>query len=338
VSWLRGAIAVALSIAAGLLCVVLAGGSAGDALHAVLVGAVGDRSALADTVNRATPLCIVGLGLSLAFRAGALNIGAEGQILGGACAAAAAGIHLHGLPALLAIPCVLGAAALGGALTAAAAAALRRWRGVPEVLSTILLNFVMVELTSWLVHGPLQERNASYPQSDPIAESAHLPRILPPTSMHAGALVALALVPLVWWFLFRTAAGLRLRAAGAGPAAARFAGFHPAAAAAWALVASGAFAGLAGGVQVSGLTGRLYADLSGGVGYMAIAVALLGRLHPAGIVVASLLFGVLDAGAAEMQRSAGVSGALAQVVQAVTLLGLLAADRLARRAPAGARA
>ena len=281
-SWLRGAIAVALSIAAGLLCVVLAGGSAGDALHAVLVGAVGDRSALADTVNRATPLCIVGLGLSLAFRAGALNIGAEGQILGGACAAAAAGIHLHGLPALLAIPCVLGAAALGGALTAAAAAALRRWRGSPR----------------GPLHDPPQLRDGgadlmARPRAAPGAQcqlSAERPdrRVRPfaknpPADLHArGALVALGLVPLVWCFLFRTAAGLRLRAAGAGPAAARFAGFHPATAAAWALVASGAFAGLAGGVQVSGLTGRLYADLSGGVGYMAIASGSAGAAPPGG--------------------------------------------------------
>jgi simple sugar transport system permease protein len=207
---------------------------------------------------------------------------------------------------------------------------MRAKRGVPEVLSTILLNFAAAQLVSWLVRGPIQESARAYPQSDPIAPAAMLTRLAPPYSFHAGTLLALAAVPLLGLYLFRTASGFRLRSVGLGAEAARYAGFRPARIAAGALVASGAIAGLAGGVQVAGLTGRLYADLSGGMGYLAIAVALLGRLHPAGVAAAALLFGALDAGAAEMQRSAGVSAALAQVVQAAALGAVAVLEVLSR--------
>ncbi len=330
----RALAALAAAFAVGALFVAASGADLVVTARALAHGAFGDAYAIAETLTRATPLLLAGLAVAVAFRAGALNIGAEGQILGGASAAVAAGLCLHGAPSLLAIPAVLLAAAVGGALVAGIAAALRRWRAVPEVLSTILLNFVMVQAVSWLVRGPLQESARAYPQSDPMAASAMLPRLLGSTRLHAGTPIALAVAVLAALLLFRTAAGFRLRAVGLGPAAARFAGFFPERVVAGALVLSGAVAGLAGGVEVAGLTGRLFENLSGGIGYVAIAVALLGRLHPAGVVAAALLFGALDSGAAEMQREAGVSASLAQVIEATALAGVLGADHFARRGAA----
>ncbi|HKE02336.1 MAG TPA: ABC transporter permease, partial [Planctomycetota bacterium] len=267
----------------------------------------------------------------LAFRAGALNIGAEGQILAGAAAGVAVGLRLGASPPIVAIPATLAAGCAGGAAAAGIAAALRRWRRVPEVLSTILLNFVLLEVVSWLVRGPLQEAGRAYPQSDPIAAAAMLPRLLPPSRLHAGFLVALAAAAAMTIFLFRTAAGFRVRAVGLGPRASALAGFRPERVVALALVASGALAGLAGSVEVAGLTGRLYGDLSGGTGYVAIAVALLARLHPLGAIAAAIGFGALESGAAHMQRVAGVSAALAHAIEALALAAVLAADHLAQR-------
>jgi simple sugar transport system permease protein len=331
---LHGAVPAVAAIGVAMLLILLAGGDPGTAAAAAWEGAFASSDALADTLTRATPLLIAGLAVALAFRGGVLNIGGEGQMLAGASAAVFAGRHLEAWPSWTAIPAVLSSAATGGAAAAALCAALRRYRGVPEVLSTILLNFTIAQFVSWLVHGPMQESSAANPQSEPISESAMLPRLMPPASLHAGLLLGLALAAGLWFVLFRTAAGLRLRATGLSPRTAWFGGMDPRNTTFAVLVASGAMAGIAGGVIVSGITGRLFSNISGGAGYVAIAVALLGRLHPAGILLSAVLFGALEAGAGEMQRSAGVSNALAQVVQALCLLGSLAATRSLREAPA----
>lgn len=330
------AAAMLAAIAVGSSVIFAAGADPGDVLAAVVRGAFGDLYAIGETLTRATPLLLAGLAVAVGFRAGVLNIGAEGQIMAGAAAAVAVGLHMGGVPAPIAIPATLAAAACGGAAAASIAAWLRYRRAVPEVLSTILLNFVLLNLSSWLVRGPLQEAARAYPQSDRIAAEAMLPQLAPPTRLHAGFLLALAAAGGCYLLLFRTALGLRIRAVGLGTQAARFARFEPARVAFLATSISGALAGAAGGVEVSGLTGRLYGDLSGGIGYVAIAVALLGRLHPLGIVAAAVIFGALESSAAEMQRSAGVSAAVAQVIEATALMGLLAADFAAKRTSRGA--
>lgn len=326
----RPAAAVAAALLSALVFVAIAGGSPAGAAHALLLGAAGDRYSIADTLARATPLLVSGLAMALAFRAGAINIGAEGQIIAGAAAGVLAGLQCESLPAWLAIPFVMIAAAAGGALVAGFAAALRYYRNVPEVLSTILINFLMLEFVSWLVRGPMKERSNANPQSDPMAASAMLPRVLEGTSLHAGLFIALAAAPAVWFYLFRTSAGFRLRATGENARAARFAGFATERIVVITFLQSGALAGLTGGLLAAGSTGRLYANISGGIGYVAIAVALLGKLHPFGIALAALFFGALDSGAAEMQRTAGVSYALALVVEAASVLTVLALDHAAR--------
>ncbi len=327
------------SLLAGLLVLAvgleLAGYDAGPALAALWTGAFGSWYALTSaTLVRAVPLIIIGLGLALAFRGGAFNIGGEGQFYAGAIAATWVGVQVGGLPWPLAVPAVLFASVLAGGLWVAIPVLLRLRYGVLEVISTLLLNFVAEALTSLLVQGPLQESQGIYPQSDAIAESARLP-LLPGTRLHAGLLLALAGALLLQWVFGRTLWGFRLRAVGLGPRAARITGrIDSRRVGAVALLLSGAIAGLAGGVEVAGVSYALFQNLSPGYGFTAIAVALLGRLHPLGVVLAGLLFGALEAGAGAMQREAGVPAVAVYVVEAVVILAVLLAAAAQRHGAA----
>jgi len=319
-------------LAAGLE---LAGYDSGAALGALWSGAFGSWYALTSaTLVRAVPLIIIGLGLALAFRGGAFNIGGEGQFYAGAIAATWIGLSVGGLPSPVAVAAVLSGAVLAGGLWVAIPVLLRVRFGVLEVISTLLLNFVAEALTSLLVQGPLQESQRIYPQSDPIAESARLP-LLPGTRLHAGLLLALVGAVLLHRVFTRTLWGFRLRAVGLGPRAAEIAGrIDSRWMAALALALSGAIAGLAGGVEVAGVSYALFQNLSPGYGFTAIAVALLGRLHPFGVVVAGLLFGALEAGAGAMQREADVPAVAVYVVEAVVILAVLLAEAARRHGAA----
>jgi general nucleoside transport system permease protein len=291
-SWGVAASAVGLGLAALALGLALAGYDPGAALAALWSGAFGSWYAFTSaTLVRAVPLTLMGLGIALAFRAGAFNIGAEGQFYAGAIAATWLGLHVGSLPAALAVPVVWCGALLAGALWVMVPVGLRLRYGVLEVISTLLLTFVAEALVSFVVQGPLQERQGIYPQSDPIAASARLPA-LPGTRLHAGLALALACSVLLWYLFARTRWGFEIRAVGTGPRAAEISGrIDSRRVAAQALLASGAIAGLAGGIEVTGVSYALYQNLSPGYGFTAIAVALLARLHPAGVVAAGVLFG-----------------------------------------------
>jgi simple sugar transport system permease protein len=190
-----------------------------------------------------------------------------------------------------------------------------------------MLNFVALYLVSWLVRGPLQEPSGIYPQTVELSPSVRLPVLLDGHRVHVGLVLGVVLAVAAWWMLTQTAAGFRVRAVGAGTLAARSAGrIDPLRTAAAVFLASGALAGLGGAVEVTGVTYALYEGLSPGYGYSAIAVALLARLHPLAIILSSLLFGALEAGAAAMQRDANVPSVLAAVVEAMIVLGVLAFD------------
>jgi len=320
-------------LAAGLQ---LAGYDAPAALGALWQGAAGSWYALTSaTLVRAVPLIVIGLGVALAFRAGAFNIGADGQFYAGAIAATWVGLHVGGLGPAVAMPAVLAAAVLAGAAWVAVPVWLKLRFGVLEVISTLLLNFVAESLVSLMVQGPLQEAQGIYPQSDPIAEAARLP-LLPGTRLHAGMVLALAGAVLLWHLFARTLWGFRLRAIGLGPRAAELSGRIDARRmTAVALLGSGALAGLAGGIEVSGVSYSLFQNLSPGYGFTGIAVALLARLHPIGIIATGILFGALEAGAGAMQRDAGVPAVAVYVVEAVVIVVVLLAETSARRAAAG---
>lgn len=321
-------------LAAGLS---LAGYDAGAALAALWTGAFGSWYAFTSaTLVRAVPLILIGLGIALGFRAGVFNIGAEGQFYAGAIAATWVGLHVGALPAALAISAVWSAALLAGACWVAVPVGLRMRYGVLEVISTLLLNFVAEALVSFVVQGPLQERQGIYPQSDPIALSARLP-FIPGTRLHIGLFLALGCAGVLWYLFARTRWGFKLRAVGAGPRAAEVSGrIDSRRVTAQALLASGAIAGLAGGVEVTGVSYALYQNLSPGYGFTAIAVALLARLHPLAVVAAGLLFGALEAGAGAMQRDAGVPAVAVSVVEAVVLIVVVIAAAGVRRTGAAA--
>jgi simple sugar transport system permease protein len=280
---------------------------------------------------RAVPLTIIGLGICVAFRAGAFNIGAEGQFYAGAVAATWVGLHVTNVGPVLAIPAVWLAALAAGAAWAALPAWLKLRFGVLEVISTLLLNFVAEALVSWMVQGPLQEAKGIYPQSDPVALAARLPTV-PGTRLHLGFAVAVVLAIALAYFFRRTWWGFALIASGAGPRAAEVSGrIRVRRVTAGALLASGALAGLAGGVEVGGVSYALFQNLSPGYGFSGIAVALLGRLEPLPVLAAGILFGALEAGAGAMQRDAGIPAVLVYVVEAAVIIAVLLSDAAARR-------
>lgn len=325
-------VALLLVIALLVLIALLAatGHDPSVALRALWRGAFGSWYAISSaTLVRAVPLALTGLAVAIAFRAGLLNIGAEGQLLAGAAAAAT----VAGLvgPALGAwsIPLVLLAGVICGALWAGIASVLRQRYGVLEVISTIMLNFVALYGVGWLVRGPLQEPTRFYPQSVALPATLHLPVLVPGTRLHLGVPLAIGLALFAWWWLARTAGGFRLRAVGMNARAAATTGrVNVARVSALAFLASGALAGLAGAVEYSGVTFALYENFSPGYGYTAIAVALLARLNPAGVLGTAVLFGALQAGGNAMQRDASVPVALVNVVEAVLILLVIAADRV----------
>lgn len=280
-------------------------------LRTLFEGSVGSLFAIEGTLLKSVPLLLTGLSVVIAFRAGAWNIGAEGQFIAG------------GIAALIAAPygsiAALVAASIAGALWASVASAMRLWRNAPEVLTTILLNFIAIHLLGWCVNGPLRETSARYPQSDPAATA--LPVI---GSVHTGFALALLIAIAGWWLLYRTTEGLRLRATGFNPDAARYAGINVAAQLVRAMAISGAIAGIAGGIELLGVTHRLFERFAAGYGYSGIAVALLGQLDPLASIAAALFFAALSTGAGELQRSAGISSTIAVFGQAVVILVLVA--------------
>lgn len=282
---------------------------------------------LGDMLVRATPLILAGLAVAVAFQGGVLNIGAEGQLLIGACTSTAVSLKLGSTLGPLTIIVALIIGMLAGALWAAIAAELRNRFHVLEVISTIMLNFVALYLISFLVRGPLQEPSQVYPQTSTIAPFTQLPVILEGTRLHIGFILAIAAGFIAWWGVRNTAAGFRLRLTGANPRAARIAGMiNVERTTRNVFLISGALAGLAGAIEVHGVTFALYENISPGYGYTAIAVALLAGLNPAWVIASGILFGALEAGASALQRDAGVPSTLVWVVEAAVILTVLGTE------------
>lgn len=329
--WLAGALPAVAALTIGLLVLAAGLGASGydaaRALGALWGGAFGSTDAvLSALLPRAIPLILVGLAVGLGFRAGAFNIGAEGQFYAGAVAATWAGLSMASWPRGIAVPSVLIAAVTAGILWTVVPVILRLRFGVLEVISTLLLNFVAEAMVSWMVQGPLQESRHIYPQSDPLPAAARLPQ-LPGTRLHLGLAVAFALALALWVFGRRTLAGLQLRATGSNPLAAHLlGGVNTRRVFALALLGSGGIAGLAGGTEISGTTYALFQSLSPGYGFTGIAVALLARLHPLGTILTGLLFAALEAGASAMQRDAGVPAVAVYMVEAAVIIVVLLAD------------
>lgn len=316
------------------MLLLLGGFPMGSGLTALWSGSFGSWYAFTSaTLVRTVPLLLTGSAVALAFRAGVLNIGAEGQLLIGAAGATAVALALPaGVGVATSIAAALLTAAIGGALWAGVAALLRARYGVLEVISTIMLNFVALHVVSYLVRGPLQEPTHIYPQSAGIPDALRLPRIPGAGRLHVGLLLGVLLAAAAGWVLRYTAAGFRVVAVGeSASAAASAGGIDVRKTTTRAFLLSGALAGLAGGVEVLGVTFALYENISPGYGYTAIAVALLARLDPWRVVATAMLFGALEAGAGAMQRDANVPSTLVSVIEAVLILAVVAAQSVRLR-------
>jgi len=326
--WIVVALLVALVAGTGALLAFL-GFDVPSAARALVVGSLGSWYAIGSaTLVRATPLILTGLAVALAFRAGVFNIGAEGQFLVGATAATAVALAGGSLRSAVLIPLVMAAGMVAGAAWAWIAALLRTRFHVLEVISTIMLNFVAAYLVSYLVRGPLEEPTRVYPQTAAIAQTAQLRRFGPTTRLHTGFAIAIVACAVAWWVIRYSAAGFRLRVVGANPYAAKSAAqIDVMRVTTRAFLVSGALAGVAGAIEVSGVTYALYENLSPGYGYTAIAVALVARLDPAWVIVTGVLFGALEAGANAMQRDAGVPAVVVSVIEAAIILALVALER-----------
>lgn len=325
-AWLRPATPALLAFLAatfgGGLLLLLTGHNVLVAFAALLGGAFGSANDFAEALLKTTPLLLCGLAVAVAFRAGIWNIGAEGQLLVGALIAAGFAPAFQFLPSWLGVSLLLLIGAAAGAIWGALAGWMKAKRRVQEVISTILLNFVAIELVRYSVHGPMMETAGEFPQSEALPDQLRIVRLLPPTRMHAGIVIAVAIAIAMFIFLFHTVRGYQLRALGANPKAARFAGMPIDRLTVLAMAVAGGLAGLGGAIELSGVTYRLYDNFSPGYGYTAIAVALMGKLHPLAIIGSAFLFGILEAGAGAMQRQAGVSAVVVEVLQGLVVLSM----------------
>jgi ABC-type uncharacterized transport system permease subunit len=293
---------------------------AGEGLKPILQAVRGPS----DSMVQSVPYIFAGLAVALGFRAGLFNIGAEGQIGVGWIAAVIVGFSFTGLPMIIHLPLAIIVGAIAGGLWAAIAGFLRARTGAHEVITTIMLNYISFRLSEWLLCGPLEHIQGTC-RTQEIAPSAYLPRFLDhPATVHWGFPLALAAAAATGWFLFKTTWGYELRTVGANPDAARYGGMSVPKTYVLAMFLSGCLAGLAGVSQGLGISHNVALGFRAGYGFDAIALALLGKSHPTGVVAASIIFGVLRAGAARMQSVAGVPTEIVQIVQALVIVFIAA--------------
>jgi simple sugar transport system permease protein len=317
-------ISVAIAMGIGSLFILAAGKSPIGAFAAMFAGAFGSWRGLGETLLRATPLIFTGLAVAYGFRSGLFNIGAEGQLFLGGLAGAFVGYQLGGLPWALSVPLTLACAALAGAGWAFLPALMKARIGAHEVITTMMFTYIGRYLVSWIVTGPFKDKG-EIPQTPVIPVNSQLPKlsdILPfmqPNRAHLGIVIAVIAAIFVWWVLKYTVLGYEARAVGFNPYAAENSGISVAGTAIKSLCFSGALAGLAGAVEVMGVHWRLFDQFSSGFGFTGIAVALLAKNNPIGVIAAALLFGSLSAGAGLMQLEAGVSQKVISIIQGIII-------------------
>lgn len=310
-------VAVLAALIVGAIMLIALDASAIDGYKALFTGAFGDADALADTAIKSMPLLLVGVGICIAFRAGVINIGGEGQIVAGAILSTCVALALPGVPRIILVPLVLLAGAIGGGIWGAIPGALKAYANVNEILSTIMMNIVAAQFLSFLLQDLLIEEGAiKIQQTERLSENSHLPILPGGTRLHLGVLIAVLIAILGYFLLFRSALGMRLRAVGHNPHASRYAGMPVQKSVVQALAFSGACAGIAGAVLVFGSESHRLIGEGGAsaftqnAGFNGIVAALFGGLHPLATIPASFLFGGLLQGGIDLQREVQVPGAL----------------------------
>jgi ABC-type uncharacterized transport system permease subunit len=323
--------AIAATLLIASLLVLAAGASPFSVFYLVAKGAAGSQFALFETLTRATPLIFTGLAVAVAFRARLWNIGAEAQLYIGAVVTAVLGTGVLPLPPGLLLPTIALAAMAAGALLLLGPAILKMRFGVDEVVTTLLLNFIVLLFVSLLLEGPLKDpMGLGWPQSPKVIADAQLPRLIQGKRLHFGFVLALAAAVLAWIVMKKTALGYEMRAVGHNPEAARFAGIPVNRVLAKTALLSGGLAALAGFSEVAGLKGNLTLDLSPGFGYAGIVVAMLAMLNPLGVVLSAIFVAGIFVGADAMSRAARVPSYIADVMVATALLCMVTAILMSR--------
>jgi simple sugar transport system permease protein len=328
-------IATLAALAVGAVMLLLLGVNPVDAYGAMLEGAFGSSNALAETLVKATPLLLVGLGICIAFRGNVINIGGEGQMIIGAILGTLVGLSFSDWPGWAVIILSLFVGFLGGAAWGAIPGVLKAYFNVNEILSTIMMNAIAIQTMNFLLAGPMidpaqAELASKIPQTARLMDAFRLPRLVP-TRLHLGALIAVVFAFLVYILLWRTIWGYRIRAVGQNPSASRYAGVNVKRYIVLAILLSGAFAGLAGVVQVFGVNYRMITDgsatgFTGSAGFNGIVVALFGQLHPLGAIPASIFFGALLVGANKMQRVMQVPSALITALNGLVVVFVVSSE------------
>ena len=310
------------------------------AYKALWLGAFGSSNAFAETLVKATPLLLVALGICISFRGDVINIGGEGQMIVGALLATWIGLTFTALPGWFVVTLAMLAGFIGGAIWGGIPGLLKAYFRVNEILSTVMMNAIAVQLMNFMLRGPMidpvmAQRTSKIPETARLLEQFHLPR-LSPTRLHLGVLIAVILAILVYVLLWRTTLGYRIRAVGQNPHASRYAGIKVPRYIVLALLLSGAFAGLAGATQVFGVNYRMITDgsasgFTGGAGFNGIVAALFGQLHPIWSIPASILFGALLVGANSMQRVVQVPSALITALNGLVVVFVVSSEILRTR-------
>ncbi len=306
------------------------------AYAALINGALGSTYSITQSLVKATPLLLVGLGICIAFRASVINIGGEGQIIVGALMATWFSLQFRAWPGWLLVPATVTMSFVAGAAWGFVPGILKARLSVNEILSTIMMNAIALQLMNLLLRGPLMDpggvkAGTFLAQSERLPEQVWLPRLVPQTLLHAGTIIAVVLAVAVYIFLWRTTIGYRIRAVGLNPDAARYAGINVPFYQALSLTLAGGFAGLAGAVEVIGVHHRLLEGITSGYGFSGIVAALFGGLHPLGAIPASYLFGSLLVGADKMQRAVQVPSALVDTIMGLVVLFVVGSALLSRR-------
>ena len=328
------------ALAVGGVILFFLGANPIEAYAALVEGAFGSPNALADTLVKATPLLLIGLGTCIAFRGGVVNIGGEGQLVAGAVAATLVGLSFPGAPSYLMIPAALLMGFLAGAVWGGVPGLLKAYFNVNEILSTIMMNQIAVQGMNFLLRGPMidpvqLEAASRIQQTARLDKLFDLPRLVP-TRLHLGALLAVIAAVLVFIFLWRTTVGYRIRAVGLNPDASRYAGINVKRYIVLSLLLSGALGGLAGAIQVYGVHHRMFTDgsaagFTGGAGFNGIVAALFGQLHPIGTIPAAILFGALLVGANKLQRVVQVPSALVTALNGLVVVFVVSSEIWRRR-------
>ncbi len=326
---LLGSFIIALFL--GSIILLIAGVNPLVAYHAMIIRPVSNIYGLSEAVVRAIPLMMVGIGISIAFRSKMINIGGEGQIQLGAIAAGAAALALPGLPKVILIPVVILAGFTAGGIWGGIAGWMKAKLSVNEVLSTVMLNYIAFQIYLYLIRGPLIDPSelawgTGVPQTARMPDSSIFQRLIQGQRIHSGIFIAIIIAFLVYFLLWRTTFGFRLRAVGEEPKAANYAGVKVDKYLVLAMILSGGLAGIAGSIEVIGVHHRVLEGLSANYGFSGIVVALFGRLHPLGVIPASFFFGLLLIGAEMMQRAVDIPSALVISIQGLVILAVVSSN------------